>query len=96
MDGLISDYTIITDQSILPHEDYNFDNGIITLDPFQIRSLEVNTDVYAMVKIMKSPISVTYNRSFNKLGSLLSYIGGLFGCIVGAAFFMRFYTEIAF
>ena len=44
----------------------------------------------------KSPATVTYTRSFNKIDAYFSYVGGLVGTILGLIFIMEFYTEKAY
>ena len=75
----MDDYEISTDQSILPNSDIQTETGgIVTRSA--LKSTYVGTsDIYAYFLISKSPISVTYDRSFQKLDDVFSYIGGLFG-----------------
>lgn len=42
---------------------------------------------YASFYLFKSPTTIIYTRSFQKLDEVLSYIGGLFGTIIMAFFF---------
>ena len=51
---------------------------------------------YADITFKKSPKVTQYQRSFNKVDSYLSYIGGLMGTIVTLVFFMGKYTERAY
>lgn len=40
------------------------------------------SDIYGSFLIAKSPISLAFDRSFQKLDDVFSYIGGLFGTIL--------------
>ena len=48
------------------------------------------------LNLMKSPTVTTYKRSFNKVDSYLSYVGGLVGTVISLIFIMEFYTEKAY
>ena len=59
--------------------------------------MEVGTsNVYAQVSFSKSSRSTSYTRSFDKIDTLFSYIGGLFGSALGAFFLLKSYSEKAF
>ena len=47
---------------------------------------------YAVVTFRKSYESVIYKRSFNKVDTYFSYVGGLIGTIIGLIFIMGPYT----
>jgi len=51
---------------------------------------------YASITFNKSPTTVTYTRSFNKLDNYFSYIGGIVGGILALMLIMRFYTQAAY
>lgn len=46
--------------------------------------------------LIKSSTIKTYKRSFNKVDSYLSYVGGLVGTVISLIFIMNFYTEKAY
>lgn len=45
---------------------------------------------------MKSSSETTYQRSFNKVDELFSYVGGLIGTILGVMIFMGRFTMVSF
>jgi len=45
---------------------------------------------------MKSSLSTTYSRAFNKIDQFFSYVGGLVGTILGLMFFMGSFTSMAY
>jgi hypothetical protein len=51
---------------------------------------------YAQIMFSKGASTTTYNRSFNKIDSYFSYVGGLVGTIIGLIFIMNIYTEKAY
>jgi hypothetical protein len=51
---------------------------------------------FATVAFSKATTTVTYTRSFNKVDSYFSYVGGLIGTIIGLIFIFNFYTQTAF
>ncbi len=50
----------------------------------------------AEVRFMKSTSSTTHSRSFNKIDTYFSYVGGLIGTIIGLIFIMSKYNETAY
>jgi hypothetical protein len=44
---------------------------------------------------MKASASTTYSRSFNKVDTFFSYVGGLVGTILGLMLFMGKFTSMA-
>ena len=48
---------------------------------------------FALVTFKKSSKTVKYTRTFNKIDSYFSYVGGLVGTIIGLIFIMGPYTE---
>ena len=52
--------------------------------------------IFSEIVFRRSSIVTKYTRSFNKVDSYLSYIGGLVGTIVTLVFFMGKYTEKAY
>jgi hypothetical protein len=55
-----------------------------------------NENVYAYIVFTKSEGATLFIRSFNKIDTYFSYIGGLIGTIVGCFFLMHFYSESAY
>lgn len=90
-----SDFAITTDTSILPFETYMKEKGFIvegnpTTQPYEKSS--INTP-FVIVGISKSARSLVYNRSYLKLSTIVSYIGGLVGGIIAVLFIVKFYTD---
>lgn len=50
----------------------------------------------AEVRFMKSTSTITHSRSFNKIDTYFSYVGGLIGTIIGLIFIMSKYNETAY
>lgn len=88
----VQEYTIITDESILPFTKNREDSGLIIPELFQTIFFEVTTDVLAQQYFFKSSSSTTYNRAFYKLDEFFSYVGGLVGVIIGAMAIMNSYN----
>jgi len=53
-------------------------------------------DTYVKIVIEKSEKTKTYTRSFNKVDSFLSYIGGLIGTFISVCFIMNRYADISY
>ena len=51
---------------------------------------------YIEVVFEKEPTVTTYDRSFNKVDTFFSYVGGLIGTIIGLIFILGCYTEKAY
>lgn len=51
---------------------------------------------YATVTFNKASTTTTYDRSFNKVDSYFSYVGGLIGTILGLIFILEIYTKTAY
>lgn len=51
---------------------------------------------YAQINFVKSSTSTTYTRSFNKIDSFLSYVGGLVGTTLIIFFVLGAYSEKAY
>jgi len=60
--------------------------------PFQVN----NNSIFAFFKLVKSSQSVTYNRSVQKLSSVLSYMGGMIGAISALLFILKWYTSLSY
>lgn len=94
--GHIEDYTIETDVSLLPFTQKVVESGVIIPEIFQNIAFEVTNDRYSSFFFMKSARSTTYSRSFNKLDSFFSYVGGLVGTILGFMFLVANFTSMAY
>lgn len=92
----ISDYNITTDNSILPYTDKETITGGIVLLPARISIQEVANNWYGSFIFRKSTDRIVYARSFTKFDTVISYIGGLFGALVGILFLMNHYTRTNF
>jgi len=58
----------------------------------QIIAYKTNGIDLAKIIIRRSSTSLIATRGFKKIDETLSYIGGLFGFIIAALLFMKFYT----
>jgi hypothetical protein len=94
--AFVQDYTIETDISLLPYTDNVVDQGTIIPELFQTIVFQITGTTYATFFIMKSSKSTSYVRSFNKVDSFFSYVGGLVGTILGLMLFMQKFTEMAY
>lgn len=92
----VQDYTVITDESILPFTAPKEESGVIVTELFQNINYEVTNDVYAQLVFYKSSTSVTYNRSFYKVDAFFSYVGGLVGVIMGGMMLLSAYNQDSF
>jgi hypothetical protein len=97
---MMEDYTIDTDESILPFSTIRTDSGgIITKNCIKNRYWIDSTApdaLYGTFFLFKSPISRSITRSFQKIDEILSYIGGLFGTIAICLFFIGVYNSYSF
>ncbi len=86
----------MTDQSILPNEDKMVESGgLITSSVLKSTYTSIK-DVYGAFYIFKSSSSSIFNRSFQKLDDVFSYIGGLFGTILILFFLISAYNTYKF
>lgn len=95
---MMSDYNIVTDDSISPFPLYLTDAGGI-IDKTAIKNrfeIAADNDNYCTFFFYKSPNSFEVTRSYQKLDEILSYIGGLFGTIAICLFIVRIYNEHSF
>jgi hypothetical protein len=94
----ISPYDIQSDVSLLPTINTVQDTGGMVYEPTQIFVQEVNTGnpYYILLHLRKSSLSISIKRSFFKYDACLSYIGGLFSCIMTIIAFMSLYNEAAY
>lgn len=72
------------------------DQGTIIPDLFQNIVYQVTNDNYASFYLMKSSRFTQYFRSFTKLDSFFSYVGGLVGTILGFMFIVSHYTQFSY
>ncbi len=78
----MEDFKIVTDQSILPNEDKMTESGgLISSDALKGTYTTIK-DIYASFYFYKSSRSSIFNRSFQKLDDVFSYVGGLFGTVL--------------
>ncbi|MCB0371086.1 MAG: hypothetical protein KDD45_17120, partial [Bdellovibrionales bacterium] len=92
----ISDYQITTDHSILPYVDNHYEAGGVVMLPTTISTQEVGNGWYSRFVFRKSTNTYVYTRAFAKFDGVISYIGGLFGAIMGLLFLMNHYTRTNF
>jgi hypothetical protein len=92
-----SEYSIETDNSILPWEDKSTEGGVLTVAPAnsQIYSV-INTNQYAKIYLRKSSERFDMTRSFQKVDQTLSYIGGLLGTVLLILMFMNIYSKFCY
>ncbi len=57
---------------------------------------QITNDLYAGIYIQKSSNFIRYERQFNKLDNLFSYIGGLIGAMLALMILMQAYTDAAY
>ncbi|CAK79124.1 unnamed protein product (macronuclear) [Paramecium tetraurelia] len=90
-------YVINNDLSLLPYEDIQKEEIIVRKaeDFRDLTELGRNTDsIYATIYLRRSPFTEIIDRNYEKLGDLLSYLGGfmqIFKVIFG--FFIAFYNR---
>lgn len=92
----IEDYLIQTDQSILPFTETLVEKGVKVTNLFQHSTIPVLADTYALIHFEKSSTYTSYTRTYQKLDTLLAYVGGLIGTILGLIFILHSYNEICF
>jgi hypothetical protein len=86
-----------TDISIMPFEDIKTENftvlpKLFTNTPYLMKP----TKAFASVAFHKAATTTIYNRSFSKVDSYFSYVGGLIGTIIGLIFILNIYTQTAY
>jgi hypothetical protein len=89
--------SIETDISLLPFTDIISERVVRVPDKI-VPQYYLKTPNYANAKIIfrKAAKTTLYTRSFNKIDSYFSYVGGLVGTIIGLIFIMGPYTDKAF
>lgn len=90
----MSDYTIATDDSILPYTHTTTTTGCIVekmsiTHPYAV----MNKESFAWIYLAKSDNSLKYNRQVQKISAVFSYIGGLIGAITAILFLIKAYTD---
>ena len=90
----VTDFTIDTDNSIWPYENFIKDKGFFAQD------LAVNHPVqygyyYVGFYIAKSSDSYTYKRVVQKISEVFSFVGGIIGACSAIFFFIHNYTEFS-
>lgn len=82
----------------MPYTQYVTENVIIIPDNIKvtISAPLAGGGQLADVRLIKSTQTKTYNRSFNKVDTYFSYVGGLIGTIIGLIFIMSKYNETAY
>jgi hypothetical protein len=93
----IQDFTIETDQSILPYSQIKTEKGgMVTRNALKNRYTIASAESYCTFFFFKSPTSLAITRSFQKIDEVLSYLGGLFGTIAIALFIVNVYNSYSF
>ena len=88
----IEQANIETDISIMPYKDLKTESVTRITKPFHKDYVLTEGMPYSSIIFKKSSNVVKYTRSFNKVDSYLSYVGGLVGTIITLVFFMGKYT----
>lgn len=63
---------------------------------FQYNVIPVLSDTYALIHFEKANTFVYYSRNYQKIDSLLAYVGGLIGTILGVIFILHSYNELCY
>lgn len=88
---------IDTDISIMPYSNTVSEN--VTTIPHLFNSIyymKSGNKPYTEIVFNKNPLTTTYTRSFNKVDTYFSYVGGLIGTIIGLIFILNNFTEMAY
>ena len=95
---LVEDYTINTDESIIPFAATTTETGgVVTKNAIKNRyTFGPDYPIYGGFYIFKSPLSQTIERKFEKIDEILSYIGGLFGTVAICLFIVSVYNGYSF
>lgn len=95
----IGAYSVETDNSVLPYEDYTYITGT-KLDTYTTTTIpikNVNTAKFVQFQFYKSTKTITVTRSYGKILDLFSYVGGLFSIIfVFLSFFFSSYSQYSY
>jgi hypothetical protein len=88
---------INTDTSIMPYSVSKIEYITTIPNLFTSQNVEVGpNNLYAQVSFSKSSSTTVYSRSFNKIDSFFSYIGGLLGSALAIFFLLKSYSEMSF
>lgn len=63
---------------------------------FQNVAFQITDDHYASFYLMKASSSTIYTRSFSKLDTFFSYVGGLVGTILGFMLIIQRFAEMSY
>ncbi len=82
----------------MPFSEIQTTKGVIIDGGIQIASYSRNSayDPYFRLVLIKSDSVFTYTRTVQKISSVFSYIGGFFGALTAALFFVKIYTDSSF
>ncbi len=92
----VSSYEIKTDYSITPFDDFEVLRGGMVQDSSLTLTSSKVDHYYGAITFQKGTNYYLYTRTFTKFDDVISYIGGLFGAIIGVMFMMNHYTKTAF
>jgi hypothetical protein len=94
---LNADYSIETDESILPFSETHVKNGSIVAGTTLRSYLMGNTsETFCFISFQRAPESYKFNRSYRKIIDAFSYVGGLLGAFLIVLVFVNFYNEISY
>jgi hypothetical protein len=90
----LSDFAITTDNSIWPFKDLQKTTGVMLDGTFFYRSQQSTASSgYFRCFIKKSTQKYSYYREVQKIGTVVSYVGGLFGMFYSFLAFLSLYNE---
>ena len=91
----LSDFTVETDESLIPFAEIKNQTGVVNLDPMRTFTFPGGT-IPAMLTISKSFSSVEYRRKFERFDEFLAYFGGLLSSIIGVIIIMHAYNKLCY
>jgi hypothetical protein len=92
-----SDYTVTTDSSIWPYTSTQQTAGAIVEEPPNTCSFQTTKNgPFVLFNLVKSPRSIVYTRSVQKISSVFSFIGGLISAIYAGLFVLKKYSTFAY
>ena len=94
----LAEYRITTDKSIWPYSSIDEMSGLYAEDIDKQKSFyKVSPgSPFMTYYIVKSPRTVSVERSVSKISAVFSFIGGLIGAIFAALFIIKEYTSFSF
>lgn len=95
----IEEDTIETDVSLMPYSDIISESIQRIPDSFRSENVLIApnlTFALAEVRFLKSDKTTVYSRTFNKVDTYFSYVGGLIGTLIGLIFIIGKYNETAY